>query len=206
MTAVTIIVTMPAPSTQEDLKSTTVTPVTAHSAVDRVAAKFPGIRVVSDIQAWACLEEFSTGIEQYRQIADPTGADERWVGVCFFQLIEDEKALHHFRRAVSKGEEAARINLAHLLRFLERGDEGAQELRAVNHASLNEYDQVFYYRLVSLHEENNGNLREGLRAAEEAWRRVQRIPGVRHPCPVNPRPTRHTSQPHRKSPTCTLVP
>ncbi len=139
-------------------------------------AKFPGIRVESDIQAWAYLEEFATGVEQYRLIANPTGADERWVGVCYFQLIEDEKALLHFRKAVAKGEEAARINLAHLLRFLERGDEGAQELRSVNHAVLNEYDQVFYYRLVSLHEENNGNLREGLKAVEEAWRRVQRIP------------------------------
>jgi hypothetical protein len=145
-------------------------------AVGRLAAKLPGAVLVSPIQAWAYLQEFSAGVQHYHELANPTAADERWVGVCYFQLIEDHLALQHFRSAVAMGEPAARINLAHLLRFLERSEEAADQLRHVDLDSLSEYDRVFYYRIVSMDEENNGNLREALRAAEEAWKRVQAIP------------------------------
>src|SRR5690606_41729113 len=39
-----------------------------------------------------------------------------------------------------------------------------------------EYDQALYYRVSSIREETNGNLREALRAAEEAWKRIQGVP------------------------------
>jgi tetratricopeptide (TPR) repeat protein len=122
------------------------------------------------------LQRFHDGIAHYQTIVEPTGADDRWVGVCHFQKFEDAEALAAFTRAVSKGEEAARINLAHLLRFLERGEEGKGELQSVRLDYLNEYDRVFFFRIVSVNEENNGNLREALKAAEEAWRRVQGLP------------------------------
>jgi len=142
----------------------------------RVALHFPGVRVVSPIQGLVYLQRFRDGIGFYRTLRDPSGPDDRWVGVCHFQLLEDSNALEAFSRAVQKGEEAARINLAHLLRFLARGEEGTGELQSVRLESLNEYDRVFYYRIVSVNEENNGNLREALRAAEEAWKRVQGLP------------------------------
>jgi hypothetical protein len=142
----------------------------------QLAIKFPGVRVVSTIQGLVYLQRFEEGIAFYQGIEAPSGADERWVGVCHFQQFEDAEALSAFMRAVAKGEEAARINLAHLLRFLERGEEGKGELQAVRLDLLNEYDRVFYFRIVSVNEENNGNLREALRAAEEAWKRVQGLP------------------------------
>lgn len=144
--------------------------------VARLEERLPGARIVSTVQAWAYLQEFTEGLRQYSEIRVPTAADERWVGVCHFQLIEDHKALRHFERAVAMGEVAARINLAHLLRFLERSDESSALLRTVSPEQLSEYDRVFYFRIVSVDEENNGNLREALRAAEEAWRQVQSIP------------------------------
>jgi len=93
-----------------------------------------------------------------------------------YQQMRDMQALEALYRAVARGEEAARINLAHLLRFLERSDEAIQELRAIRFETLSPYDQVFFLRVNSIHEEYNGSLREALRLAEEAWKRVQGLP------------------------------
>lgn len=139
-------------------------------------ARFPGIEVESPIQAWAYLEEFGAGIRAYEQLVAPSPRDDRWLGVCLYQQMRDMQALEALYRAVARGEEAARINLAHLLRFLERGEEALQELQAVRFSSLSPYDKVLFLRVYSLHEENNGSLREALRLAEEAWKRVQGLP------------------------------
>jgi tetratricopeptide (TPR) repeat protein len=141
-----------------------------------VSLRFPQVELESPIQGWVYLERFTDGIAAYSDLPSATAKDERWLGVCYFQLAEDLQALECFYRAVAKGEEAARINLAHVLRFVERGDESAAEMRAVTFESLNDYDKVFYLRVTSINEENNGNLREALRAAEEAWKRVQGLP------------------------------
>ena len=125
------------------------------------------------MQAWAYLEEFEQGVQAYKALPAPTAVDDRWLGVCLYQRMEDMEALEALYRAVARGEEAARINLAHLLRFLERGDEAIQELRTVSFERLDAYDRVFYLRVHSIHEENNGSLREALRMAEDAWKRVQ---------------------------------
>src|SRR5690606_40491670 len=85
-------------------------------------------------------------------------------------------SLEALYRARDLGEEGARVNLAHLLPFLERADEGKHELSSVRLDRLSEYDKVLYYRVLSMEEENSGNLREALRAAEEAWRRIQGMP------------------------------
>lgn len=150
--------------------------VEASAIVKEVALRYPGVRLVSTIQGFVYLQRFADGVKAYSDVPHPTPQDARWVGVCHFQLFEDTEALSAFSRAIDLGEEAARINLAHLLRFLERGEEGTRQLQAVRVELLNEYDRVFYYRIHSLNEENNGNLREALRSAEEAWRRVQGLP------------------------------
>src|SRR5690606_17458051 len=49
-------------------------------------------------------------------------------------------------------------------------------LEKVDISALSAYDQALYYRILSIREETNGNLREALKAAEEAWRRVQGVP------------------------------
>ena len=141
-----------------------------------VAIQYPGVRLVSPVQGLVYLKRFREGLDLFEAIPEPTAADRRWVGVCRFQLFEDEKALTAFSKAITEGEEAARINLAHLLRFLERGEEATGQLRSVRLELLNEYDRVFFFRIVSVDEENNGNLREALKAAEEAWKRIQGLP------------------------------
>lgn len=160
---------------RKPLPSTTGEPLETN-VLRQLAIMFPGVRVVSTVQGLVYLQRFEEGIAFYSAIQAPSGADDRWAGVCHFQQFEDTKALEAFTRAVAKGEEAARINLAHLLRFLERGEEGKGELQVVRLDLLNEYDRVFYFRIVSVNEENNGNLREALKAAEEAWKRVQGLP------------------------------
>ncbi len=144
-----------------------------------VKAKYPGVRLESDVQGWTFLEEFERGIEAYHALESPTPQDDRWLGVCYYQLFRDLDALEALNRAVARGQESARINLAHLSRFIERSDEADTELRSIDVDALNDYDKVFYQRVLSLHEESTGNLRDALSAAEEAWTRVQRIPEFR---------------------------
>jgi tetratricopeptide (TPR) repeat protein len=68
------------------------------------------------------------------------------------------------------------VNQAHLLRFLERGEESARILDTIDPQRLSRYDQVLYFRVLSIHEETGGNIRSALRHAEEAWRRAQGTP------------------------------
>ncbi|MDF1522150.1 MAG: hypothetical protein P1P87_04945 [Trueperaceae bacterium] len=148
----------------------------ADSIYATIAQRLPGVRLVSRIQGWAYLDEFERGIAEYHKLISPSPDDERWLGVCYFKTLDDEKALEHFYRAVQGGATAARVNLAHLLRFLDRGEETARELDAVDPRQLSRYDQVLYFRVKSIHEETNGNIRLAMSFGEEAWRLVQGIP------------------------------
>lgn len=143
---------------------------------DEVEAAFPGILLQSEIQGYAFLERFEEGIHHYNSLDNPTPADDRWAGVCYYQLFMDEEALAALERAAARGEDAARINMAHLLPFLERGDEAVQELQKVAFDRLSDYDKALYMRVLSIRKENSGNIREALKAAEDAWNRIQGIP------------------------------
>lgn len=142
----------------------------------QVAERFPGVKLESKIQGWVFLEEFEQGVACYEALERPSAQDDRWLGVCYFQLFRDLDALEAIYRAINRGDEAARVNAAHLLKFVERSEEARAELEKVNPESLATYDRVLYHRVLSIHEENNGNLRDALGAAEEAWRRVQGMP------------------------------
>lgn len=142
----------------------------------RVEERYAGIKLESPIQGWAYLGDFVGGVEAYQRLRSPDAKDDRWLGVCYFQQFEDMRAQEAFFRALAKGEEAARVNLAHVLRFLERSEEAASELAQVNINELNSYDLVLYFRVSSLHEENNGNIRRAVAFAEKAWEKVQGIP------------------------------
>lgn len=142
----------------------------------RVEALYPGAGIESVVQACVYLEEFDRGIEMYSAIDQPTADDDRWLGVCHFQRVEDAQAQEAFERSIRKGQQAARVNLAHLLRMSDRAGRAADELQKVDFARLTAYDQVFFLRVKSIHEETNGNLRDALRFSEEAWRRLQGLP------------------------------
>lgn len=142
----------------------------------RVEALYPGAEIESVVQACVYLEEFDRGIETYSVIDEPSADDDRWLGVCHFQRVEDAQAQDAFERSIRKGQQASRVNLAHLLRMTDRADRAADELQKVDLARLTPYDQVFFLRVKSIHEEANGNLRDALRFTEEAWRRLQGLP------------------------------
>ncbi|MBX3142662.1 MAG: hypothetical protein KF813_02815 [Trueperaceae bacterium] len=151
-------------------------PARRESVADLVAAAFPGVSLESDVQGWAFLERFEEGVAAYASIEAPSPQDDRWVGVCYYQMVRDNEALEALYRAVSRGDEGARVNIAHLLPFLERADEASRELSRVNFDRLSSYDQALYFRVQSIRSETSGKLREALQAAEEAWKRIQRIP------------------------------
>lgn len=141
-----------------------------------VAQTYPGVRLESAIQGWAFLERFEEGLKAYAEIPDPSPKDDRWAAVCHFQLLQDNEALRLLYRAAERGEAGAHVFLAHVLPFVDRGEEASSELAKANVSQLSEYDQALYYRVSSIREETNGNLREALRAAEEAWKRIQGVP------------------------------
>ncbi len=141
-----------------------------------VSEAFPGVRLESEIQGWAFLERFEEGIEAYRAIPNPSPKDDRWAAACHFQLLQDMEALELLFRAANRGEMGAHVYLAHVLPFVERGEEATKELEKVDPSALSTYDIALYHRILSIREESNGNLREALKAAEEAWRRVQAVP------------------------------
>lgn len=142
----------------------------------RVEAVYPGASIQSLVQAYVYLEEFEEGIAAYQSLPSCSPEDERWLGVCYFQTFDDGRAQEAFERAVERGVDAARVNLAHLMRAIDRAERAADELRKVDFDRLTTYDKVFFLRVKSIHEETNGNLKEALRFAEEAWRRLQGQP------------------------------
>lgn len=141
-----------------------------------VAEAFPGVRLESEVQGWAFLERFEEGLAAYASISEPTPKDDRWAGVCHFQLLQDLEALELLYRSANRGEEGAHVYLAHVLPFVDRGEEATKELEKTSVDALSAYDVALYYRILSIREETNGNLTEALRAAEQAWRHVQGAP------------------------------
>ena len=68
----------------------------------RVEEAHPGATLESVVQGCVYLEEFDKGIEAYRDITNPSGDDDRWLGVCHFQRVEDALAQEAFERAIEK--------------------------------------------------------------------------------------------------------
>lgn len=141
-----------------------------------VSERFPGVRLESEIQGWAFLEQFQEGLDAYAALPNPSPKDDRWAAACHFQLLNDLEAIELLYKASNRGEEGAQVYLAHVLPFVERGEESSQILSQVEYESLSTYDQILYYRVLSIAEETNSDLRGALRASEEAWRRVQGTP------------------------------
>jgi hypothetical protein len=123
-----------------------------------LARRLPGVRLDSVVQGWAYLEEFERGIEAFARIRAPTPEDDRWLGVCYFKLFDDTRALDMFIRAGDRGALGARVNQAHLLRCLERSADSARILDSIDPNRLSRYDQVLYFRVRSIHEETGGNI------------------------------------------------
>lgn len=141
-----------------------------------MAKTHPGVILESPVQGWVFLREFDKGIECYEALTERTAFDDRWAGICYFHIHEDMRSVELFYRAIARGVDAARINLAHALGYIERGDEVIPELLKVERSQLSTYDKVLYYRVKSLHEETSGDLRTALRDAETAWELVQGAP------------------------------
>lgn len=144
--------------------------------LDRLRAEYAGISVASSIQAHVLLDEFVEGIARFEALDDPSAEDFRWLGVCHFSLFDDDRAITAYEEAIRRGCQAARINLAHSLAFVDRAGEIAAHLEQVNFERLTVYDRVLYLRVKSLNDERNGQLHLALKQAEHAWRLVQGAP------------------------------
>jgi tetratricopeptide (TPR) repeat protein len=142
-----------------------------------IEERFPGIVLESPVQGWVFLEEYEKGIEEYQRIVPThaTAQDDRWLGMCYFQLADDLKAIELFYRAVARYDEASKINLAQAFMFVERSQEGLTILDSVDVVKLSQYNQVYFYRIKSVYSENYGRIDEALKYAEAAWQLAQGI-------------------------------
>ena len=143
---------------------------------DRLQLRCPGIVVESAVQAHVLLDEFTEGVNRFHQLEVATAEDYRWLGVCYFSLFKDVDAIAAYTEAIEQGSQAARINLAHSLAFVDRATEIVAQLEQVNLERLSLYDRVLYLRVKSLNDERNGQLLVALKQAEHAWRLVQGAP------------------------------
>ena len=150
----------------------------AKTIYDIIAEKYPGVELVSPVQGWVYLEEYEKGIECHKNMIQvhTTAYDDRWLGVCYFQLFDDMKATELFYRAIARFDEAARINLAHAFIFTDRSGEVIPEIEKLDFESLSRYDRVLCLRVKSYYYETTGKLEEALTEAEAAWRLVQGVP------------------------------
>lgn len=144
--------------------------------VRRVKLRYPGAVLTSEIQAYAFLRQFEEGYTSYTMLTSPTQDDDRWAGVCAFNLLKDMRAVELYYRSISRGNAAARINLAHSLSYIERGDEVADELALVPYDQLSHYDKVLFLRVKSLYEESSSHLLRALDDITEAWRLAETQP------------------------------
>lgn len=149
-----------------------------------IAERFEGVVLESAVQGWVYLEEYERGLAAYRAIqtlsraqrGEPTPQDDRWAGVCHLLLKQGMEAQEALSRAVARGEEAARIELARVLDFMERSEEATAELAKVDPEKLNPADRVLLERAKSLQQEYTGNFKQAVECAEDGWRLVQGLP------------------------------
>lgn len=146
------------------------------SVQELVARKYPGIALESAVQGWFYLGDYQQGVDTHKALYRPSFRDDRWLGECYGILRQRDAAKEALLRAVARGEEAARIQLARVLGFMERGDEASQELEKVNRDRLKPADKVLWYRAKSIYEDRVGYVQNALAFAEEAWRLVQGLP------------------------------
>jgi tetratricopeptide (TPR) repeat protein len=138
--------------------------------------RFEGIVLESAVQGWVYLDKYERGLAAYKAIKKPTPKDQRWAGVCHLMLHQRIEAQEVLYRAVARGEEAARIELARVLDFMDRSEEATIELNRIDVAKLGAADRVLLLRAQSLQQEYAGNFGKAIELAESGWRQVQGLP------------------------------
>lgn len=142
----------------------------------QISQRAPDLVLESEVQGWFYLGEYARGAAAYRKLEQPNAKDDRWLGDCLSVTRGHMEALECLYRAVAKGEEAARIQLARVLNFVERSEDASKELDGIEVTKLSAANKVIYHRARSIQEEYGGSFQQALGSADEAWRLVQGLP------------------------------
>jgi tetratricopeptide (TPR) repeat protein len=97
---------------------------------------------ISSIQRLAQNACYTEGLEFHQQLPMPSAADDRWVGICLWNLGRLEDARTMFTRAKRRGEIGAVIGLASISRLLGSLDDCEAYLDSVFDSSLSPDDWV----------------------------------------------------------------
>jgi tetratricopeptide (TPR) repeat protein len=143
-----------------------------------IKEKYPDIVLESPIQGWVYLEQYDKGIENFDAIPSQqrTAKDMRWVGMCYFQLLDDHQAVPFYQTAIYSGAQEARVGLAQAYMFTERMTLAMPELSQIDFEKLAPHDKVFFLRVRSYYYEANAKLTDALSDAELAWAIGQTTP------------------------------
>jgi tetratricopeptide (TPR) repeat protein len=120
---------------------------------------------ISSIQRLAQNACYAEGWEFYQQLPVPSATDDRWVGICLWNMGRLEDARTMFTRAKRRGENGAVIGLASISRLLGLLDECEAYLEVAFDSSLSPEDWVRALR-------ERGDLylaRNNLKAAVESY-------------------------------------
>ncbi|WP_034343942.1 tetratricopeptide repeat protein [Deinococcus misasensis] len=125
----------------------------------------------SDIQICEFMGEFATGVAFYQTLSKPSPEDDRWVGLCYIVLGEQERAIEYLMRSVERGCIAAKIELARLYSY-SRVSDAKNEIYSIDIDKLREYDLALYYRALSVIKLQAGD-EIPLSDCEKSWRIIQ---------------------------------
>ncbi|MBZ9752677.1 hypothetical protein K7W42_17685 [Deinococcus sp. HMF7604] len=113
--------------------------------------------------------DYEGGWELYTQLSAPGAQDDRWAGLCLHNLGRMFEAKTLLAKAVSRGEAAARIELATLYRLAGQPEIASSTLADLMKLPLEPFDAALAYREASSQALSEGDLGKATSLLERAW-------------------------------------
>jgi DNA-binding SARP family transcriptional activator len=113
--------------------------------------------------------EYEAGWALHGRLRSPSSDDDRWAGLCLFNLGRPLEARALLIRAVGQGCAPARIELATVYRQLGEPELGRQTLQGLVFSRLSFFDQSLAERELGVSRFTFGDLRGAYEALERAW-------------------------------------
>lgn len=125
----------------------------------------------SDIQICEFMGEFATGVAFYQTLSKPSPEDDRWAGLCYIVLGQQQRATEYLMRSVERGCLTAKMDLARL--YSDSSPlEAEREIDGLLVENLRGYNLALYYRILSMLRYKTSIL-ESVSLCEKSWRIIQ---------------------------------
>ncbi|CAM3669985.1 BTAD domain-containing putative transcriptional regulator [Deinococcus frigens] len=113
--------------------------------------------------------EYQQGVQLFEALKRPAAQDFRWGGVCHLHLGDMLKARRLLLMAVTKGDQAARVELATCLRFEGEFAAARAQLSALDVDQMTARDAALALREAAILEQQCGEITRAAALLDEAW-------------------------------------